>query len=209
MMKHELANLPYAYNALEPIFDEQTMQLHHSKHHATYVNNLNAALEKKADLFELSLEDLLKSLASVPAEIQTAVRNNGGGHWNHTFFWESLAPVEKSKASSEAAADILAAIQNTFGGLDAFKEKFKAAALGRFGSGWAWLVADAAGALHVSSSPNQDPPLLEGHTALLGLDVWEHAYYLKYNNRRADYVDAFWNIVDWEVVNNRFLAVKK
>jgi Fe-Mn family superoxide dismutase len=175
------------------------MRIHHDKHHGTYVTNLNAALEKHPDLQKKSINDLIRSISSVPEEIRTAVRNNGGGHANHTMFWEIMGPGAGG-APKGAIAD---AIKSTFGSFDTFKEQFNKAALGRFGSGWAWLV-DAGGKLSIESTANQDNPMMEGKKPILGLDVWEHAYYLKYQNRRADYCGAWWNVVDWDAVNKRF-----
>lgn len=203
-MAHQVPPLPYAYNALEPHIDEQTMIIHHDRHHATYVNNLNAALEGHTDLASKSIEDLLKSLNDVPESIRTAVRNNGGGHANHTLFWEVLSPNGGGQPTG-AVAD---AINQTFGSFDKFKEEFTKAAAGRFGSGWAWLVVDNAGNLKITSTPNQDSPLSEGQTPILGLDVWEHAYYLKYQNKRPEYIAAFWNVVNWEEVNKRFTVAR-
>ncbi len=197
-MAHELPPLPYAYNALEPHIDEQTMRIHHDKHHGTYVTNLNAALDKHPDLHKKSLDDLLRDLSSVPEDIRTAVRNNGGGHWNHSMFWQIMAP----KAGGEPTGAVLDAIKSAFGDFAKFKEQFKAAALGRFGSGWAWVVSDGS-KLAIVSTPNQDNPTMEGKRAVFGLDVWEHAYYLKYQNRRADYIEAWWNVVNWAEVAKR------
>jgi Fe-Mn family superoxide dismutase len=197
-MAHELAPLPYDYNALEPHVDEQTMRIHHGKHHATYVTNLNAALEKAPELQAKSAEDLITNLAAVPEAIRTAVRNNGGGHVNHTMFWRLMAP----NAGGAPKGDIAAIIANQFGGFDKFREEFKKAALGRFGSGWAWLVK-AGDAFAIESTANQDSPIMDGKKAIFGLDVWEHAYYLKYQNRRADYIDAWWNVVNWDEINQR------
>ena len=198
-MTYTLTDLPYAYDALEPYIDEETMHLHHDKHHNTYVTNLNAAIEKHPELGEKSVEDLLKDFSSVPEDIQTAVRNNGGGHANHTFFWEILGP----NAGGEPTGAIKDAIEETFGSFDDFKEEFKTAATGRFGSGWAWLVVKD-GKLAVTSTANQDSPLMDGQTPVLGLDVWEHAYYLKYKNVRPDYINAFWSVVNWDKVNEYF-----
>lgn len=200
-MAHVLPALPYAANALEPHIDEQTMQIHHGKHHATYVNNLNAALEGHSELAAKSVEDLIKTINSVPENIRTAVRNNGGGHYNHTLFWQIMAPGG-AKAPEGA---LLNAINATFGSVDALKEQFQKAGAGRFGSGWAWLVVDG-GKLAVTNTPNQDNPLMEGKTPILGMDVWEHAYYLKYQNRRPDYMNAFWNVINWSEVGKRYAA---
>jgi len=197
-MAHELAPLPYDYNALEPHVDEQTMRIHHGKHHATYVTNLNAALEKAPELQGTSLDDLVKNIAAVPEAIRTAVRNNGGGHANHTMFWRIMAP----NAGGAPKGDIADIITNQFGGFDKFRDEFKKAALGRFGSGWAWLVKAGQG-FAIESTANQDSPVMEGKKAIFGLDVWEHAYYLKYQNRRADYIDAWWNVVNWDEINQR------
>lgn len=199
-MAHELPPLPYAYNALEPYIDERTMQIHHDLHHGGYVKNLNAALEGHADLQKKSIEDLLKSLNSVPEAIRTAVRNNGGGHYNHTIFWNTMAP----NAGGEPAGKLGEAIAKTFGSFDAFKEQFAKAAATRFGSGWAWLVKKADGSLAVTSTPNQDNPISDGQFPLVGLDVWEHAYYLKYQNRRPEYVSNWWSVVNWDAVAKRF-----
>jgi len=194
-MAHSLAPLPYDYAALEPHIDTQTMQIHHGKHHQAYVTNLNAALDKHPALHGHSVDDLLRNLATVPEDIRTAVRNNGGGHWNHTFFWNLMAP----NAGGAPTGALGEAITASFGSFDAFKEKFAAAGMGRFGSGWAWLV-DTGSSLEITSTPNQDNPLMDGRKAILGVDVWEHAYYLKYQNRRADYLAAFWNVVNWQAV---------
>lgn len=200
-MAHTLPALPYAFDALEPHIDAQTMQIHHGKHHQAYVNNLNAALEKAPELANTSLDTLLGDLNKVPEAIRTAVRNNGGGHWNHSLFWTTMGP----KAGGEPGGDLSAAITKAFGDYASFREKFQAASMGRFGSGWAWLVSDM-GALSIMSTPNQDNPLMEGKHAILGLDVWEHAYYLHYQNRRADYVGAFWNVVNWAEVTKKYAA---
>ncbi|MBI2833137.1 MAG: superoxide dismutase [Acidobacteria bacterium] len=197
-MAHELPSLPYAFNALEPHIDEQTMRIHHGKHHATYVSNLIAALDKSPDLQSKSLEDLLGAIGTVPEEIRTAVRNNGGGHANHTLFWTIMGPTGGGQPTG-AVAD---AIASSFGSFAAFKDQFTKAAMGRFGSGWAWLI-DGGSKLSIESTANQDSPLMEGKRPVLGLDVWEHAYYLKYQNRRADYVNAWWNVVNWAEVNKR------
>lgn len=204
----EQAGLPYAFDALEPHIDAMTMEIHHGKHHAGYVKNLNTALEGKADLASQSLDDLLANLAKVEDKaLQTTIRNNGGGHWNHAFFWEILAPADKS---GKPSGDLAKAIAATFGSMDEFKTAFGDAAAKRFGSGWAWLIVKD-GKLAVTSTPNQDNPLMTGivadaeiGTPLLGLDVWEHAYYLNYQNRRPDYVSAWWNIVNWDRVSATF-----
>jgi len=196
---HELPPLPYAYNALEPHIDETTMRIHHDKHHAAYVTNLNAALEKHPALQGKSIDDLLRGINTVPEEIRTPVRNNGGGHANHTMFWEIMKPG----GGGQPTGRILEAITGGFGGVDAFKERFAKAAMGRFGSGWAWLVQSSDGKLAIESTANQDSPLMEGKWPVFGLDVWEHAYYLKYQNRRADYVGAWWNVVNWGEVAKR------
>jgi len=196
---YSLPALPYDFAALEPHIDAQTMQIHHGKHHQAYVTNLNAALEKAQEFQKASLPELLGSLEKVPEAVRTAVRNNGGGHFNHAFFWTLMGP----NGGGAPAGDLADAITKSFGGFDAFKTQFQAAAMGRFGSGWAWLVVDGAG-LKIESSPNQDGPIMEGKKAILGLDVWEHAYYLKYQNRRADYVGAWWNVVRWDVVAAEF-----
>ena len=195
-MAHEVPPLPYAYNALEPHIDEQTMRIHHDKHHAAYVTNLNAALEKHPELQQKSIEDLLRGINSVPEDIRTAVRNTGGGHANHTMFWEIMGPG-KGGAPAGALGD---AITSSFGDFDTFKKQFADAGVKRFGSGWAWLI-DAGGKLVIESSANQDSPLMEGKKAIFGLDVWEHAYYLKYQNRRPDYIGAWWTVVNWAEVN--------
>ncbi len=209
-MAHELPPLPYATNALEPHIDTKTMEIHHGKHHAAYVTNLNKALEGKADLEAKSIGDLIADLAAVPDDIRGAVRNNGGGHINHSFFWKIIGP----NAGGQPGGDLAAAIDQTFGSFDAFKEEFKKAATTRFGSGWAWLVVKSGGGLAVCSTANQDTPLMgaavagcEG-TPILGLDVWEHAYYLNYQNRRPDYIDAFWNVVNWAAVAEGYAAAK-
>jgi superoxide dismutase, Fe-Mn family len=198
-MPYELPPLPYAHNALEPFIDEQTMQIHHGKHHQTYVNNLNAALEKYPELQGKPIEQLIADLDAIPEDIRTAVRNNGGGHANHAFFWTLMAP----NAGGAPTGKIAEAIDAKFGSFDAFKEAFAKAATTRFGSGWAWLIKSGAG-VEVTSTPNQDSPLMEGKTPLLGLDVWEHAYYLKYQNKRPDYIAAWWNVVNWDAVNKAF-----
>jgi Fe-Mn family superoxide dismutase len=197
-----LPPLPYDFAALEPHIDAKTMEIHHDKHHQAYVNNLNAAIVKAPELQGKSIEELLKNVNNAPESVRTAVRNNGGGHWNHSFFWQIMGP----KAGGEPTGALGDAIKSSFGGFDKFKEQFAAAAAGRFGSGWAWLVNDG-GKLSITSSPNQDNPLMEGkspNSVLLGIDVWEHAYYLKYQNRRPDYVTAWWNVVNWGAVGKRF-----
>ena len=198
-MAHQLPPLPYDFSALEPHIDTQTMQIHHGKHHATYVTNLNAALEKYPDLQAKNVEDLLRDLSKVPEDIRTPVRNNGGGHVNHTMFWQIMGP----NAGGEPSGALADAVKAAFGGFSAFQEQFAKAGIGRFGSGWAWLI-NTNGKLSIESTPNQDNPIMEGKTAILGLDVWEHAYYLKYQNRRADYIAAWWNVVNWAEVSKRF-----
>ncbi len=199
-MAFTLPQLPYAYKALEPFIDEMTMNIHHTKHHQAYITNANNALEKYPNLQGKSAEDLVKDLASVPDDIRTVIRNNAGGHVNHSFFWTILGP----NAGGEPKNDIGDAIVKTFGSFDKFKEDFQKAAMGRFGSGWAWLNLDSSKKLIITSTPNQDSPLSEKQAPLLGIDVWEHAYYLKYQNRRADYVAGFWNVVNWNKVNEYF-----
>jgi superoxide dismutase, Fe-Mn family len=198
-MTFELAKLPYAYEALEPFIDAQTMTIHHDKHHAAYVTNLNAAVDKHPELSGWSLDDLVKKLAEVPEDIRTAVRNHGGGAWNHAMFWEIMAP----QAGGEPKGALAKAIESDFGGFANFKAEFEKSAIGRFGSGWAWLAIKG-GKLTVVSTANQDNPLTDGLKPLLGIDVWEHAYYLKYQNRRAEYISAWWNVVNWEEVAKRF-----
>ncbi|ALV21314.1 MULTISPECIES: superoxide dismutase [Carnobacterium] len=202
-MAYELPELPYAYDALAPSIDEETMHLHHDKHHNTYVTNLNKAIEKHPELGEKSIEELVADLSAVPEDIRTAVRNNGGGHANHSFFWKILSPT----GGGEPTGELKEAIESTFGSLDKFKEEFAAAATSRFGSGWAWLVVDG-GKLAITSTPNQDSPLSEGKTPVVGLDVWEHAYYLNYKNVRPDYIKAFWNVVNWEEAAKNYAAAK-
>ena len=202
VMAFTLPPLPYEYNALEPHIDEQTMRIHHDKHHAAYVTNLNTALEGQDALASRRLEELLGNLGAVPEGIRTAVRNNGGGHWNHTLFWELMTPGGASAPQGELAG----AIDKAFGGFDKFKEQLAKAGMTRFGSGWAWLVKDGKGGLAIESTANQDTPIMEGRTPILGVDVWEHAYYLKYQNRRADYLAAWWNVVNWTEVAKRFDA---
>jgi superoxide dismutase, Fe-Mn family len=199
-MPFTLPPLPYPADALEPFIDKLTMEIHHDKHHGAYVTNLNKALESAPDLQNKSIEELLaNNLSAVPENIRTAVRNNGGGHANHSFFW----PLLKKNNGSGPSGEIASVISSNFGSFDNFKEKFTAAATGRFGSGWAWLVKDASGKFEITSSANQDSPLMEGKKPILGLDVWEHAYYLKYQNRRPEYIAAFWNVVNWEEANKQ------
>lgn len=208
-MPHTLPALPYPANSLEPFIDEQTMLIHHGKHHAAYVNNLNAALEKYPDLQAKSVEALIGDLNALPADIRIAVRNNGGGHWNHTFFWNLL----RKNDGGQPVGALAEAIRSTFGSFDAFKEQFAKAGATRFGSGWAWLSVKADKSLCICSTPNQDNPLMTGvaecpGTPILGLDVWEHAYYLKYQNRRPDYIAAWWNVVNWEAANALYEAAR-
>jgi Fe-Mn family superoxide dismutase len=203
-MAYELPPLPYAYNALEPYIDEQTMTIHHTKHHQGYVTKVNAALEGHPQLASKSIEELMASLDQVPDSIRTAVRNNGGGHANHSLFWQIMAP----NAGGTPSGDIGSAIKSKFGDFASFKEQFESAATGRFGSGWAWLVVDNAGNLAITSTPNQDSPLSEGLKPILGVDVWEHAYYLKYQNKRADYVSAWWSVVNWAKVGELYTQAK-
>ncbi len=204
-MSFTLPALPYPTDALEPYIDKMTMEIHHGKHHNAYVTNLNKALESASGLSGQAIEQLLAdNCAAVPESIRTAVRNNGGGHANHTLFWQIMAP----KAGGEPKGEVAQAIANTFGSFAGFKEKFTAAAIGRFGSGWAWLTVDGSGRLEVYSTANQDSPLMEGKTPILGLDVWEHAYYLKYQNRRPEYVEAWWNVVNWEEVGRRLKVAR-
>lgn len=202
-MAYELPELPYAYDALEPHIDKETMNIHHTKHHNTYVTNVNNALADHTELQGKSVEELIANLDAVPEAIRTAVRNNGGGHANHSLFWQILSPNGGGNPTGELAT----AIDSKFGSFDAFKEEFAKAATTRFGSGWAWLSV-ANGELEVSSTANQDSPIMEGKTPLLGLDVWEHAYYLNYQNRRPDYIGSFWNVVNWDEVSKRFSAAK-
>ncbi|HEV2908979.1 MAG TPA: superoxide dismutase [Candidatus Eremiobacteraceae bacterium] len=204
-MPFTVPDLPYAYDALEPTIDKETMTLHHDKHHAAYVNNLNAAIEKHPELGSKSAEELIKNLNAVPEDIRPAVRNNGGGHVNHSMFWTIMAP-NAGGAPSGALAD---AIKSTFGDLETFKTQFNDAGVKQFGSGWAWLVLTADGKLQITSTPNQDNPMSAGLYPVMGNDVWEHAYYLKYQNRRPDYLKAWWNVVNWDAVAKRFAAGKK
>lgn len=202
-MTYKLPDLPYAYDALEPHIDEETMKLHHDKHHNTYVENVNKALEGHDDLQKLSIEELVAKLDEVPEDIRTAVRNNGGGHANHTLFWEIMSP----NGGGEPTGELADAINDTFGSLDNLKDEVKTAATGQFGSGWGWLVVDN-GELKVVNTPNQDSPLTAGQTPILGVDVWEHAYYLNYQNKRPAYVDAFWEVVNWDEVARRYEEAK-
>lgn len=195
-MKHTLPKLQYAYDALEPYIDAKTMEIHHSKHHQAYIDKLNKALEDFPALAEKSIESLVENIADVPESIRTAVRNNGGGHANHTFFWSILRPAQDG--DNEPSGELRAAIDKKFGSFDAFKTEFTQAALNQFGSGWAWLLKDKDGALSVESSANQVSPLMENKIPLIGIDVWEHAYYLKYQNRRPEYIEAFWSVVNWD-----------
>ena len=197
-MAHTLPTLPYPHDALEPHIDKMTMEIHHGKHHNAYVTNLNAALEKHPELQSKSVEDLLRGIDTVPEDIRTAVRNNGGGHVNHAMFWQIMGP----KAGGAPTGAIADAIKSSFGSFDSFKEQVGKAGVGRFGSGWAWVINDG-GKLKIESTPNQDNPLMDGKNPVFGVDVWEHAYYLKYQNRRPDYVDAWWNVVNWAEVNKR------
>jgi superoxide dismutase, Fe-Mn family len=202
-MAFELPQLPYAYEALEPHIDKETMNIHHSKHHNAYVTNLNNALAGNEELLSKSVEEVIANLDAVPESARTAVRNNGGGHANHTLFWQILSPNGGGAPSGELAD----AINNKFGSFESFKEEFAKAATTRFGSGWAWLAVNN-GELEVTSTANQDSPIMEGKTPILGLDVWEHAYYLKFQNRRPDYISTFWNVVNWEEVSNRYQNAK-
>ncbi len=204
-MAYELPPLPYPFDALEPNIDAKTMEIHHDRHHAAYVNNLNKALEGHPELGNQSVEDLIRNINQVPEDIRTAVRNNGGGHANHSFFWKIMGP----NGGGEPTGAVAQAINSTFGSFQAFKDKFNAAGAGRFGSGWAWLVADRNGNLSVTSTPNQDSPLMEGQTPILGCDVWEHAYYLKYQNKRPDYLAAWWNTVNWDEVNKHYQQARQ
>lgn len=202
-MKHELPELGYDYGALEPFIDEQTMRIHHTKHHQAYVNKLNSALEGKDDLMEKNVEDLLKNLDSVSQDIKTAVRNNGGGHFNHSLFWKVL----KKNKDGMPVGELSEAIEDKFGSFDEFKRQFSEAAMSKFGSGWAWLVVSN-GELEVMSTSNQDSPISEDKIPILGIDVWEHAYYLKYQNKRNDYIKNFFNVINWEKVNENFVNVR-
>ena len=199
-MAYELPPLPYDYNALEPYIDEETMHLHHDKHHQAYVNNLNAALQGQSQFDNMGIDELIRSLSSVPDNIRTTVRNNGGGHINHSMFWQIMKP----NGGGEPTGDLASAISSTFGSFDQFKAAFNDAGAKRFGSGWAWLVIGTDGKLAVTSTANQDSPLIDGNYPVMGNDVWEHAYYLKYQNRRPDYITAWWNVVNWKEVEKRF-----
>jgi superoxide dismutase, Fe-Mn family len=198
-MAFTLPALPYDFAALEPHIDAKTMEIHHGKHHQAYVNNLNAAIEKAPELATKSLDDLMRNAAKLPEAVRTPIRNNGGGHWNHSMFWQIMS----ANAGGEPAGNLGSAIKSAFGDFAKFRELFSAAAVGRFGSGWAWLINNG-GKLAITSTPNQDNPLMEGQKAIMGLDVWEHAYYLKYQNRRPDYIQAWWNVVNWKEVEKRF-----
>jgi Fe-Mn family superoxide dismutase len=199
-MAYELPKLPYPYDALEPHIDARTMEIHYTKHHQAYITNVNNALKDHPDLEKKTVEDLIGNLNDVPENIRTVVRNNGGGHANHSFFWQIMGPGKGGAPKGKLADDINAA----FGSFEAFKEKLAAAGVGRFGSGWAWLIKNKSGKLEITSTPNQDSPLMEGNAPLLGVDVWEHAYYLKYQNRRPDYIKAWWNVVNWDEVAKRY-----
>ncbi len=202
-MAHELPPLPYGFDALEPHIDKRTMEIHHGKHHAGYVSKLNAAIEKHPDLGDWSVEKLVAQLSEVPEDIRGAVRNNGGGHANHSLFWQIMGG-----SGGEPSGELAAAIDSELGGFASFQEQLSTAAATRFGSGWGWLTVDASGKLGVQSTPNQDNPLTEGRTPILGVDVWEHAYYLNYQNRRPDYVKAWWNVVNWDAVAERYAAAR-
>ncbi len=197
-----LPDLPYAYNALEPYIDEKTMQIHHDKHHAAYVKNLNDALGGKDEWLDKPIEDVLKNLSQVPEDIRTKVRNNGGGHYNHTLFWDLMTPG----GSKEPTGKLLEALKKECGDFNTFKEHFTAKGVGRFGSGWVWLVKESDGSVKIVDTPNQDNPVMDGKQVVLGLDVWEHAYYLKYQNLRPDYIKAWWNVVNWDIVAKRYEA---
>ena len=198
-MKHTLPQLPYSYDALEPFIDAETMEIHYAKHHQAYVDKLNEAIAKHLEIADKTLEDLLRNLLAIPEDIRGAVKNHGGGHYNHSLFWNYMAPPSQGGGGAPLG-EFLKKIESTFGSFEKFKEDFTATGLGRFGSGWAWLVSDASGALKIISTANQDNPISEGLTPLLGLDLWEHAYYLKYQNRRAEYVAAWWNVVNWKSI---------
>jgi Fe-Mn family superoxide dismutase len=200
-MAFTLPPLPYDFAALEPHIDAKTMEIHHGKHHQTYVNNLNAAIEKAPELAKKSLDDLIRNVSTLPEAVRAPIRNNGGGHWNHSMFWQIMAP----KAGGEPGGKLGQAITSTFGDFAKFREQLSAAGVGRFGSGWAWLI-NTGGKLSITSTPNQDNPLMEGQKAIMGLDVWEHAYYLKYQNRRPDYIQAWWNVVNWKEIEKRYAS---
>lgn len=202
-MSHTLPKLNYEYAALEPHIDARTMEIHHTKHHQAYINNLNGALEFLPELQSMPIEDLLRHFDAVPEQLYWTVRNNAGGHYNHTLFWEAMTPT-----TNQPSGQLLEGIEKAFGSLETFKEHFEKAGLGQFGSGWAWLVRKQNGDLAIVATPNQDNPLSQGHIPLLGVDVWEHAYYLHYQNRRADYLKAWWSVVDWDVVSKRLQASK-
>lgn len=202
-MAHQLPELPYGFDALEPHIDARTMEIHHGKHHAGYVKKLNAAIEG-SEYENMDIEELIKGLSKVPDNIRTAVQNNGGGHYNHSLFWPIMGP----DGGGEPSGDLATAISNTFGGFDKFKEEFSNAAATRFGSGWAWLVMDNSGNLKVTSTPNQDNPISQGLKPVMGLDVWEHAYYLKYQNKRAEYIENWWNVINWDAVAERYKSLK-
>ena len=204
-MPYELPPLPYAYDALEPHIDARTMEIHHTKHHQAYITNANKALEAHPDLAGQPVEQLLRNIKAVPEAIRQTIINHGGGHANHALFWTIMGPQKGGEPRGPLADEI----KKIWGAFDAFKEEFTKAATTRFGSGWAWLGLDATGKLHVGSTANQDCPLMQGHTPILGLDVWEHAYYLKYQNRRPDYITAFWNVINWDAVTERFLAARR
>ncbi len=203
-MPHSLPDLPYSYDALEPFIDTQTMEIHHQKHHNAYVTKLNNALETSSEWQGKDVEEIIKNLNSVPESIRTAVRNNGGGHFNHTIFWNIMG----ANAGGEPGGDLARSINDAFGSFSEFKEEFSGAAANRFGSGWAWLVLNPGGKLAVLSTPNQDNPITEGFKPLMGLDVWEHAYYLKYQNRRPEYIENWWNVVNWSAVADRFDSLR-
>ena len=203
-MSHSVPDLGYDFGALEPVIDARTMEIHHDKHHAAYVTKLNEAIAGKPDLEKKPVEQLLREIEKVPEDIRTKVRNHGGGHANHTLFWKIMAPGGSRQPDGDAAK----AINDKFGSFDAFKQKFSDAAANQFGSGWGWLVVDGSGALDVYALPNQDSPLMKGHTPILGLDVWEHAYYLKYQNKRPDYIKAWWDVVNWDAVGKAYAAAR-
>jgi Fe-Mn family superoxide dismutase len=203
-MAYSLPDLPYSYDALEPFIDTQTMEIHHQKHHNAYITKVNGALETSSEWQGKDIEEIIKNLNRVPESIRTAVRNNGGGHYNHSIFWNIMGP----NAGGEPEGDLASSINDTFGSFAEFKEEFSGAAVNRFGSGWAWLVLDPSGKLAVLSTPNQDNPLTEGFNPLMGLDVWEHAYYLKYQNRRPEYIDNWWNVINWSAVADRFDSLR-